>query len=163
MVILKYAGETISEVSRVYELSWKKAYRGILPDDYLDALSETKWSSHLLRDADRLLLAKEGETIIGVSTYSPARDPSKTGWGEIISIYLLPSHYRRGIGTELLKAAVKELTTMGYKRIYLWVLEENIPARKFYEFNGFSDSGGFRTDTIGGRTVRELRYVYTIK
>jgi len=42
----------------------------------------------------------------------------------------------------------------------LWVLEENTHARRFYEKNGFSCTDDYREDVIGGKTLREVRYVY---
>lgn len=153
----------MDDICRVYALSWKTAYRGMIPDDYLDALSETKWTSHLSKDSDRLLLAIDHDKIVGVSTYSAARDSAMAGWGEIISLYLLPSYYRKGIGTKLLKAAIKELTDIGYRQLYLWVLEDNRSARSFYEQNGFIFSGDRQADQIGGKTVYELRYICCIK
>ena len=40
--------DNIDNVSRVYAQSWKSAYRGIVPQDYLDNISENKWSKILI-------------------------------------------------------------------------------------------------------------------
>lgn len=32
-----------SEISRVYEESWKFAYKGIVPQSYLDSIPEGRW------------------------------------------------------------------------------------------------------------------------
>ena len=47
-----------------------------------------------------------------------------------------------------------------YDDVFLWVLEENTHARRFYEKNGFSCTDDYREDVIGGKTLREIRYVY---
>ena len=141
--------DNIDEISRIYALSWKKAYRGIIPDDYLNALSETRWSQRLKKDSESLFLAVEDGKLVGGSTYSPARDKALEGQGELISLYLLPSHYHKGIGTELFKAVINELNRMGFDKIYLWVLEENHSARAFYEKNGFTANGDINIDDIG--------------
>lgn len=153
--------DDIDEISRIYALSWKTAYRGLIPDDYLDTISETRWSPLLRRESNRLLLALEDGRPIGASTYSEARDDKMKGWGEIISLYLLPSHYRRGIGSKLFSKVVETLKDEGYDNSYLWVLEGNRAACAFYEKNGFICNGDINADNIGGKAVNELRYIRT--
>ncbi|PKM73295.1 MAG: N-acetyltransferase [Firmicutes bacterium HGW-Firmicutes-16] len=153
--------DDIDEISSIYALSWKTAYRGIIPDDFLDAISETRWSPLLKAESNRLLLAIEDGKPVGVSTYCEARDEALKGWGEIISLYLIPSHYRKGIGSKLFSEVVDVLAEEGYSDIYLWVLEDNSAARAFYEKNGFMCSGDINPDNIGGRAVNELRYIRT--
>ena len=65
-----------------------------------------------------------------------------SGWGEIVSLYLLPSYTEKGIGTVLFQGVMDELKRLGLYKIYLWVLEENRPARAFYEKNGFKVMDG---------------------
>lgn len=154
-------GDDIDEISHIYALSWKTAYRGLIPDDFLDNISETRWSPLLRAESSRLVLALENGKPIGVSTYCAARDEKMKGWGEIVSLYLLPTHYRKGIGTKLFSAVVAELMSEGYSDIYLWVLENNQTARAFYEINGFVFNGDINRDNIGGRAVNELRYIRT--
>ncbi len=150
--------DSLEEISRIYAFCWKSDYRGIFPGDFLDSLPEDRWVPLLRADSGRLLLALEGELVEGASTYGPARDPAMVGWGEVFSIYLRPSCRRRGVGTALLSAALKELRQLGFYRAYLWVLEENYSARAFYEARGLSRSGDVREEERGGRRIRELRY-----
>jgi RimJ/RimL family protein N-acetyltransferase len=151
--------DDIDAISRVFARSWKTAYRGIVPDDYLDSLQDDRWSKRFT-DLDKFLIVTENDEIIGVTKYSPARDIYYPDWGEIVAIYLLPSHYHRGIGTQLIRAAVNELQSLGFDKIYLWVLEENRAARSFYEKNGFASNGDAQKITIGDKALNELRYVY---
>ena len=95
-----------------------------------------------------------------VATFCAARDRAFTGWGEIVSLYLLPQHWRRGIGTRLLRGAVEALHGLGYEKLYLWVLEENQAARAFYERNGFRFNGDILSADIGGRQLHEARYIF---
>ena len=37
------------ELSRIYEESWKSAYRGIIPQAYLDSIPEGRWAGALER------------------------------------------------------------------------------------------------------------------
>ncbi|MDD4125466.1 MAG: GNAT family N-acetyltransferase [Eubacteriales bacterium] len=155
--------DSVDDVSRVYAESWKSAYKSIIPQDYLDKLDDCRWSGFIANELSNLWVASDGERIVGTSTYAPARDKKYSGWGEIISIYLLPQHSRHGIGTKLLKASMDSLFLMKFNKIYLWVLEDNYPARDFYEKNGFyhnDHSGDTREITIGGKRLNEIRYIY---
>lgn len=111
-------------------------------------------------ELSHLWVVSDGNNIIGSSTYAPARDKSYDTWGEIISIYLLPAYFHKGIGTNLLHASMNELFSMGYSNIYLWVLEGNHSAREFYDKNGFKFNGDKLQLTIGGRVLNEIRYIF---
>lgn len=150
-----HPGDDRLSVSRVYEESWKYAYRGILPQAYLDSLPAGRWAE----TADCPLLLLDGEEIAGVSSCCASRFPAWPDWGEVVSLYLLPSRMGRGFGAALLRAAEARLESMGFRQYFLWVLEENARARRFYERNGWICSGEALEDVIGGRAVREVRYV----
>ena len=150
-------------ISRIYALSWKAAYRGILPDAYLDTLREDRWAPFLKdpKDIRSLVMIKDTQ-FIGTASVCPARDPKMAGWGELVSIYLLPEHYDKGLGKPLLEAALAELERMGFKDIYLWVLRDNSRARRFYEKNGFADSGETGSYEISGESIPEVKYIKRI-
>ena len=100
------------------------------------------------------------EKIAGTSSFCRSRFEQFDGCGEIISIYLLPEYMGKGYGKELLDRAVSELVGKGYREIFLWVLEENHRARRFYEKFGFKKADDVIDEEIGGKSVREIRYVY---
>ncbi|MGE4353895.1 MAG: N-acetyltransferase family protein [Oscillospiraceae bacterium] len=161
MEIRRFSGtDNIDDVSHVYAQSWKSAYRGIVPQDYLDSIPEDRWSKILLGELSNLWVVSDGKRIIGSSTYAPARDEKYGGWGEIISIYLLPEYFHQGIGTKLLRASMNGLFTMGYGSLYLWVLEDNCSAHRFYEKSGFRFNGDIMQSVIGGKPLNEARYVF---
>ena len=151
--------DDVGAVSRVYEQSWKSAYQGIVPQPYLDSISEGSWCRSISAPGKESLILLDHDNIIGTSSYSGARDEKMREYGEIISIYLLPEYCRKGYGSQLLQAAVHGLSDMGYTRLYLWVLEDNLPARRFYEKHGMFADGGSLETTIGGKRLREVRYV----
>lgn len=148
-------------VSRVYEASWKYAYRGIIPDAYLDSIPTGQWTNQIDTPGRCNLILLDGEKVVGTSCISPSRFPEWADWGEIISIYLLPEYLDKGYGGLLLAAAVNGLQEWRYNRIFLWVLEENARARRFYEKHGFLPSGVYLDDSIGGKEIRELQYVHS--
>lgn len=149
-------------VSGIYEASWKYAYRDILPGEYLESIPAGRWVSGL-DFSDRIhLVMLDGGRYIGAACCCASRFPEFDGWGELVSLYLLPAAMGRGYGRPLLEAAVSALAGQGYRDAFLWVLEENWRARAFYERMGFRPSGACRADVIGGRAVRELAYCCSI-
>ena len=59
----------------------------------------------------------------------------------------------------MIQDAMRQLKEKGYSKIYLWVLEKNERARRFYEKNGFTWNGDRLEGEEGGRKVTDLRYV----
>lgn len=60
---------------------------------------------------------------------------------EISEFYIELVFKRQGIGRKLLQYILEEERKMQRDKIYLWVVEENLPARRFYEANGLKASG----------------------
>lgn len=149
-------------ISRVYEESWKYAYKGIVPQDYLDGIPAGQWASHIEQEGrNNLVMVLEG-TIIGTSGFGRSRMAEMTGYGEVISIYLLPDYMGKGYGRQLLQAVMGELKKMGFDKIFLWVLEENKSARIFYEKCGFVQTERYLVSDIGGRELREAQYCFKV-
>ena len=150
-------------ISRIYEESWKFAYKDIIPQSYLESIPAGRWVTNLNnKEMDTLVLIEDGK-FIGTSSYCKSRFSEFSDWGEIVSIYFLPQYIGKGYGKKLLNAVVEELASLGFQDIFLWVLEENLRARKFYEKAGFHFSGNSLNDSIGGKELRELQYCCSIR
>lgn len=148
-------------ISRIYEESWKYAYKGIIPQAYLESIPAGQWASKLDQEGVGSLVAVEDGKLIGTSSFCKSRWADFCEFGEIISIYFLPQYMGRGYGRELLFAVVKELQKLGFEDIFLWVLEENGRARKFYERCGFIATENDMEHKIGGKKLREIQYRYS--
>ena len=140
----------------VHWQSWQETYRGLADDGYLAAMTPEKCIAIARRWRDHILVAKDGERVIGFAGYGPYRDSTMPDCGEVYAIYLLKEYHGRGIGYRLMKAAEQQLN--GYGRIALWVLEGNERAIRFYERYGFSFDG-VSADISLGRPCRELRMI----
>ena len=101
-----------------------------------------------------------GERLIGTSSVCASRWPDWPGYGEVVSLYLLPEYMGRGLGKALLPAAVERLKERGFRDILLWVLEENQRARRFYEKYGFMQTKRCLICNIGGKDLKEVQYCY---
>jgi GNAT superfamily N-acetyltransferase len=146
-------------IGNIYCCSWKTAYRGIVPQDYLDTLSGRHWSSVLADSRYDTYVMMDGGKYIGVSSVCAARDEKMADWGEICSFYLLPEYWGRGYAKLLFERVINALLDGCYQDIYLWVLNENIRARKFYKKHGFQPNGDTAVITIEGQELTEVRYI----
>jgi GNAT superfamily N-acetyltransferase len=149
-------------MGRVHVRAWQAAYRGHMPDGYLDGLRVSDRAAHwegALRREDLpgvILVAERAGEVIGFAAVGPSRDPE--GAGELYAINLDPAHWGTGAGRALLEAAQAELARPGIDETVLWVLSGNARARRFYEIAGWVADGSERTSEVFGVTVHEVRY-----
>lgn len=149
--------EDIEAVRQLYISGWQNAFKGIVPQDYLDHMNLDNWAPPL----DGAYILTDGKSILGTSSISAARDDSFNGWGEIISIYVLPELIGQGYGHILFEFVRGKLLELGYDHVYLTVFEDNMRARKFYEKHGFSWNNERLPLNVGGKDLIELRYIFT--
>ncbi|SFE49154.1 Ribosomal protein S18 acetylase RimI [Peptostreptococcaceae bacterium pGA-8] len=145
-------------ISKIYEDSWRHAYRGIISQEYLDKIPKGHWSKAFdISDWNTVVCIHDGK-YIGTSSFCKSRFEKYNDLGEVISIYLLPEYMGLGYGKQLLDFVVEQLKEQGYTEAFLWVLEENERARNFYEKYGFKLDNDYLEDTIAGKELREVRY-----
>ena len=148
------------EIRKIYEKSWRFAYKCIIPQGYLDAIPAGGWVKNFDIPGWSTMVCVENGEFIGTSRFCRSRFEKYPNAGEVISIYFLPEFMGKGYGSKLLEAVMGELKNRGFTEVFLWVLEENNIARRFYEKNGFKCSYDYLDDNIGGKALREVRYVY---
>ena len=146
-------------IGNIYATSWKAAYRGMIPQPFLDGLNGGHWGEVLRKHHNQARVILDGQKYAGVSSYCPAREEHMKEWGEIVSIYLLPEYFGSGYAEPLLQSVMQDLLQMGYTDIFLWTLEENVRAQKFYEKQGFQQNGDTVVIEVGGKELREVRYI----
>ena len=150
-------------ISHIYEESWKFAYRDIIPQSYLESIPEGCWCSNLDKEGRHTLVMIEDGMFVGTASYCKSRFPEYDNFGEIVSIYFLPQYMGKGYGKYLLETVICELENLGFNDIFLWVLEDNLRARRFYEKMGFIPSENYLDDNIGGKELKEVRYYVNVK
>jgi ribosomal protein S18 acetylase RimI-like enzyme len=149
-------------MGRLVVRAWRAAYRGHMPDDYLDGLRPEDraayWDGVLRREGRRgvILVAERGGEVVGFAAAGPSPDPE--GAGELYAINVDPAHWGTGAGRALLLAAQAELASLGFDDTVLWVLPANARARRFYEIAGWVADGTERTMEVFGVSVPEVRY-----
>ena len=75
---------------------------------------------------------------------------------EISEFYVEPFFKGKGIGTKLIHYIISEAKKDNKKRIFLWVIQDNLSARSFYEANGFRENG--ETCIIEGTSKIDICY-----
>jgi GNAT superfamily N-acetyltransferase len=158
-----------AQIAVVHVRSWQGAYRGLLPQAYLDGLDPaqrvSRWERSLAGAGagggrTGVLVAEAGGSLLGFVSYSPSRDSDLDSGrvGEIGAIYLLPGAWGKGIGRRLMDAALTCLTESGFAQAALWVLDSNVRARRFYEAGGWSADGAQKLDESRGFPISQVRY-----
>ncbi|MES9522573.1 GNAT family N-acetyltransferase [Streptomyces capoamus] len=153
-------------VSAIRARGWQHAYRGLMPQAYLDGLSATadaerRRAGFARRAAGVVdLVAERDGTVLGWAACGPYRGGgAAAGDAELYAIYVDPAHLGTGIGRALLGASLERCAAC--PRVLLWVLRDNAPARRFYERAGFRPDGAQELFEVGGVRVPEVRYVRT--
>jgi GNAT superfamily N-acetyltransferase len=151
------------EVAEVHVRSWQIAYRGLLPDAFLDAMRpEERMARYTFGDKragqPRTIVAIENRSICGFATCGPAADQEVIGSGEIRALYLDPECWGLGLGRALMSTARQRLTGLGFTEAVLWVLAGNEKARSFYQADGWQTDGMAKPIEIGGAQLDQLRY-----
>ena len=156
-------GDDFAAVAQVYVDSWKHAYQGLVPQRYLDKLRPESWLALLKADPESNWIALLDEQVIGTVFVSYARDEAREGFGEIVSLYLLPAFIGKGYGRLLWQAAVEHCRQHGLSGVCMWVLTGNDHACRFYEHMGMLPSGRTKTETIGGGMLPLTEYILMLE
>lgn len=148
-------------IAEVHVASWRWAYEGLLPDEYLEQLSvddrEAMWRETLPTSAGRVIVAEDAGEIVGFVGFGPAEEADGEA-GEVYAIYLLDRAAGTGVGRELFSRATEQMRRSGFRRALLWVLEANARARRFYERAGWDWDGARSTHRLDCNEQPVVRY-----
>jgi ribosomal protein S18 acetylase RimI-like enzyme len=124
-------------IAAVHVETWRTAYRGLLPDDFLASLDETvyteRWARTLGDATGRVYVAEDARRIVGFASGGRERAGEDGFAGELYAIYVLREAQGRGHGRRLVQAVAGGIREMGIQDMIVWVLRDNRPARRFYE------------------------------
>jgi ribosomal protein S18 acetylase RimI-like enzyme len=160
-------------IAQIHVAAWRWAYRGLIADAALQALSaadrETMWADVIPRGG--VAVAVAAGQIVGFVAFSTRGDEeSRGGVGEVYAVYLLEGSTGMGIGRTLLEHATGELRAGGYEGAVLWVLADNAGAtvlrdgglavgrrhRRVHHRRRVVHRGALRDRPLGHRVVRPV-------
>jgi GNAT superfamily N-acetyltransferase len=156
-------------VADIHVRAWQEAYRGLIPDEFLDELDPEDRAARYTFESDdadaptTLVAVQEGEDcgeiILGFATFCRSRDLDAPDHGEVVALYVDPDRYGSGVGRMLMAAARRRLWEAGYADALLWVLDGNDRAARFYEGEGWAPDGATRVEEPYGvvSNVRRFR------
>ena len=152
-------------IASAHVRSWQAAYRGIVPDTLLDALSIDRraswWRGELTEMATPTacwVVERSGRVVGFASIGAARRDSASPGLGELYAIYLEPESWSLGFGRAIMNQAIAGLRDAGFRAAILWVLADNARGRRFYERAGWQPDGATMSWETSGATLPEVRY-----
>ena len=129
-------------IARVRIDTWRTAYRGLVPDAYLDAMdveqSVALWQRVLDADAPnaRVFVADQAGELVGFAAANRLAEPRHGLDAELSAVYVRHEFQRAGIGRQLVLAAARAQRASGATGLIVWSIAGNKPARAFYEALG---------------------------
>jgi GNAT superfamily N-acetyltransferase len=131
-------------VADVYVGSWNKGFAHLMPLRVLDAEQVARWAHDLTDPSTRWSVAVSADRLLGFVGVGPSRDPIDDDLGELDTIAVDPSSWRRGVGRALMAAALADLRDAGFDHAILWTPAGYERGRTFYETTGWVASGETR-------------------
>ena len=151
--------EDAGAIAAIHVRAWQEAYAGIVPADFLAALSVEKrtefWKRELGTTGSIVLASVEDGKVVGWASGGASRESGAVGECEIYAIYVSPKLWRQRIGIRLMKGIEEALRPSS--DITLWVLSENVRAIDFYRSLGYEFDGTEKSVQLGGVSLDEIR------
>lgn len=151
-------------IAALHAASWRAAYRGLLSDHYLDAEIEGEraalWSARLNSSVENqyVILAEQGGRLGGFACAYLGNDLQ---WGALLdNLHVSPALQRRGLGRRLMRSVASRCAAAGEARLYLWVLQANAAAHRFYECLGARREGEDLWIPPAGGALPRYRYAW---
>jgi ribosomal protein S18 acetylase RimI-like enzyme len=157
--------DDVAAVAALHAESWRRAYRGIYSDEYLDADVYRErlavWNERFSRprpDQRTVVAIDEGVMVGFVHTYLDDDDR----FGALLdNLHVVAGRQRRGIGRRLVAASARAVVEERPGRgLYLWVLEPNARARAFYAAIGGAEVERAEDAAPDGTVVTGLRVTW---
>ncbi|MGY1683888.1 N-acetyltransferase family protein [Geodermatophilus sp. SYSU D01176] len=158
-------------IARVQAVTWRTAYRTVLPpellDDWDEAAAADVWRATVAAPptpGHAVLVAVEQDAVVGFAASGPAElaaeeRPHPAGpSSEVATLLVEPRWGRRGHGSRLLAAVADLARAGGTARLQVWLPEQDAVSAGFFESAGWARDGWVRTLDTGGAPLREVRW-----
>jgi GNAT superfamily N-acetyltransferase len=166
LIFRRATGSDAEAIASLHTESWRDAYRGILPESYLEDqivgeranLWRSRFSS-LGSDRFLVVLTESPEELVGFACVLLDEDPQ---WGACLdNLHVLPGWRSRGVGRLLFGRAVRwVMSTQPGGPIHLWVFEANVGARRFYDALGGEVVEHHKKEVQKGIEIPSVLYVW---
>ena len=156
-----------SEIAKVHVDSWRSTYTGLIPDSFLTSLTvENKtflWTEAIQQMdktvGQKIIFVCEDSLgkIIGFIAGGAEREANCGFDAELYALYLYKDQQKKGLGRLLTIELIRWLIKFGYKKMRVWVLENN-PSSIFYQKMGAKILPHTKNIEFDGRVQNEIAY-----
>lgn len=153
-------------IAKLHADSWKKTYRGIYSEQFLDHEVEQDravlWHDRLFNPGSQqqVVVAVQEEIIVGFACLFLNDHPQ---YGTLLdNLHVSVSYQKAGIGKQLLQECARRIINKAQShKMYLWVYESNENARRVYEHLGTTYIETVEQPTPSGITAPACRYAWS--
>ena len=161
-MVIRYARpEDLNSIAALYVRNHKAAYRGLLSDAYLDALTvesaSAKWKKKIGPEDACILIAEQDGSFLGFAAAMPDPELERTWYLE--SLHVAEDARGQGIGTALIRACAKIAEEKGFQQMSVCVVRGNDPAAGLYQRIGAVHYSYFEDD-FGGTVSSSEKLVW---
>jgi GNAT superfamily N-acetyltransferase len=167
--------EQAREIARIQLVTWRTAYRRMLPSSVLNSLDEgflaDRWTEAIEAPPSprhRVLVAVEqadDARVVGFAASGPAdeqalapgEEPLDADAAAVTDLLVEPRWGRRGHGSRLLAASVDLWRADGFGRAVAWAYERDPATRGFLTSAGWEPDGAARALDVDDLLVNQLR------
>lgn len=159
------SGGDAAAIARIQAVTWRTAYREVLPAELLDGWDEAaaaaSWRAAITdppTPGHGILVAVDGAAVVGFAAYAPA-EPHESGapTAEVTTLLVEPRWGRRGHGSRLLAAVTDIVRDRGVTHLATWLPEADQVSAGFLASAGWEPDGWARTLDTGSTPLREVR------
>lgn len=156
----------LKQVAEISVNGWKKAYKGIVDDEYLDSLdANEKYEKfkHNFKEGS-FIVAANAEKVLGFCRYCDIYrdDPDDENIDcELCALYVNWDDRGSGIGRALVEYTKAYFKSNGKRHMVIWCFKENHKARGFYEKLGGKLYAEKEIER-GGKKYKEVGYIYEL-
>lgn len=165
----------VDRIAAIQVRTWRGLYGSLLQEAGIAlevADVAQAWATAILAPPSptmRVLVATDGEDVVGFAAIGPSLDHDLTGdCGEIHALVVDATAVGAGHGSRLMAASIDHLRAAGYQSAATWTLLIDEPRRAFWQSAGWVPDSARRT--LGGAgdpdqetgTVTEVRLVVDI-
>lgn len=160
--VIRATKEFAFDMGYVHSYSWQEAYAGIIPDEIIRTFTPKNRAKIFLdvlkNPLEEYYLFKVDDRPAGIASLAKSHEKNMPDYiGEIYSIYFHPDFWGTEATQKGFQFCVNRLKDLGFSEITIWVLNDNLRAKRFYERNGFKLDGNSKEIKIGIKLL-EVRY-----
>lgn len=167
VIIRPAAPDDARAITEVHVASWQAAFRGIVPDEALDAMTPDDrlpmWTRVLEPGSTfAVIVAEVNGAVTGFASVETSEE-GMAGEMTLYTLYLHPDATGKGIGRALLAEAERVMAARGARAATLRVITANPRARRVYERAGWiAEAGSVRIEDAWGIPVETIRYTKSL-